>query len=136
MGRPRTPSKILEFTGAFKKNPKRGREREMEPEPKAPVGLAPKHFKKDERAAWKYIVAIAPTGVLGDSDRAYLEVAARLFAYSRRAPVEDWQQAKVNRLETMLSKLGLNPADRSRVSAGGRPLAAKGADKGNPFAEF
>src|SRR6185369_3569970 len=131
MARPRTPSNILDLRGAFKKDPQRGRDREDEPEPKAPVGDAPEHFTDEQKAAWKYIVGIAPLGVLGDSDRAYLEIAAELFALKRDVGVKEMESSKLNRLETMLSKLGLNPADRSRVKVGGRPLAP--AQRGNAF---
>ena len=130
-GRPRTPSNILQLRGAFKKDPKRGRERENEPEPKAGIGPAPAHFHEDEVLAWDYLVGIAPIGVLGDSDRAYLEIAAELFALKRRIGIEAMDSAKLNRLETMLSKLGLNPSDRSHVKVGGKPASAPGDS--NPF---
>lgn len=129
-GRPRTPTNVLHLRGAFKKHPERRAERENEPQPKAGIGVAPAWFQADEKRAWKYIVGIAPEGVLGDSDRAYLEIAARLLAYTRRVSVEEMEQAKVNRLETMLSKLGLNPSDRSRVKVGGRQLTKRA---GNAF---
>lgn len=132
-GRPRTPTNVLDLRGAFKKNPDRKRDREDEPQPKAGIGPPPKWFKADEKRAWDYLVGIAPIGVLGDSDRAYLEIASRLLAYSRRLSIEELEQAKVNRLETMLSKLGLNPADRSRVKVGGRQLSK--TKSGNPFDE-
>lgn len=134
MARPRTPTNVLELRGAYKKNPQRADERENEPEPKAGIGEAPEWMCSDEKKAWDYIVGIAPIGVLGDSDRAYLEIAAELLALKRRVGVEKVEASKLNRLETMLSKLGLNPADRSRVKIGGRALAP--ARRGNAFADL
>lgn len=134
MGRPRTPSNILELRGSHKKHPERARERENEPEPKAGIGPAPDWMQAPEMVVWDYLVGIAPVGVLGDSDRAYLEIAVELLALKRRVGVENMESAKLNRLETMLSKLGLNPADRSRVKVGGKPLAP--ARRGNAFANL
>lgn len=117
MARPRTATNILQLRGAGKKHPERMRERENEPEPKSGIGPAPEKLKKDEREAWDYLVGIMPPGVLGDCDRGHLEIAARLFAYSRRVSVEDWAAMKIARLDQMLGKMGLNPADRSKVRA-------------------
>lgn len=115
-GRPRTPTSLLLIQGAYAAHPERAAARKDEPAPKSGVGDAPKAMKVAARKCWDYLVEIAPEGVLGDSDRAYLEVAAELLALKRRVGVERMESAKLNRLETMLGKLGLNPADRSRVS--------------------
>jgi hypothetical protein len=117
MARPRKATNVLQLNGAFAKNPDRGRERENEPEPKAGIGPCPATFEADEVQAWDYLVGIMPVGVLGDCDRAHLEVAAKLFAYSRRVKVEEWLAANITRLDAMLGKMGLNPADRSKVKA-------------------
>ena len=117
MARPRKATNVLQLNGAFAKNPSRGRDREDEPSPKAGIGPCPSKLKPDEVEAWDYLVSIMPNGVLGDCDRAHLEVAARLFAYSRRVPVEEWLAANISRLDAMLGKMGLNPADRSKVKA-------------------
>lgn len=129
MPRARTPTNVLELSGAFKKNPKRGRERADEPEPKAGIGPAPEWLGDAERKAWDYIVGCVMPGVLGDSDRVYLEVAAELLALKRAVGVMEMESAKLNRLEMMLGKLGMNPADRSRVK--GKPV-----EKSNPFGSF
>lgn len=115
-GRPRTPSNVLEMRGAFVAHPERAAARKDEPVPNSDIGDPPKGMNVGARKCWVYLVEIAPHGVLGDSDRAYLEVAAELLALKRRVGVERMESAKLNRLETMLGKLGLNPADRSRVS--------------------
>jgi hypothetical protein len=105
------------------------RERQEEPTPAAPIGEAPKWMKAAEKRCWEHIVSTCPPGVLGDSDSVYLEVAAELLALKRRVGIENMDAAKLNRLETMLGKLGMNPADRSKIkiSTPSRP--------GNEFAE-
>lgn len=107
-------------------HPERAAARKDEPVPKSGIGDPPKGMSVGARKCWAYLVDIAPFGVLGDSDRAYLEVAAELLALKRRVGVQRMESAKLNRLETMLGKLGLNPADRSKVSIERRK-------PGNPF---
>lgn len=121
MARPRTATNILELKGAFAKNPNRKAAREDEPVPNAGIGPAPEYLAEDERSAWDYIVGTVPAGVLGDCDRSHLEIAARLFAYSRRVSVEDWSAMKIARLDSMLGRMGLNPAERSKVKADKAP---------------
>ena len=128
MARPRTATNVLALKGAFKKDPARGRERENEPEPNAGIGPAPDSLAEDERAAWDQLVERCPRGVLGDCDANHMEVAAKLMAYTRRVPVEEWQAAYIARLDAMLGKMGMNPADRSKVKADKAP-------KKNPFLE-
>ena len=129
-GRPRKPSNVLEMSGAFRKNPQRRKEREGEPQPAQPIGPPPDWMPDNVQEAWRDIVRLAPGGVLGDCDRIYVEVASELLALKRQLGVMAMEPAKLNRLETMLGKLGMNPADRSKVKA-------PGAGKPNsPFEEF
>ena len=107
----------MELKGAFAKNPARGREREREPVPLAEIGAPPVTLEPDELWAWEDMVRRMPYGVIGDCDRDHLEIACRLMAYTRRVPVEEWEAAKIARLDAMLGKLGMNPADRSKVKA-------------------
>ncbi|HZF97726.1 MAG TPA: hypothetical protein VEY92_05705 [Pseudoxanthomonas sp.] len=73
-------------------------------------------MKSAEKKCWKDILEAAPAGVLTNADRLYVEVAAELLAMKRQLGIQHMDSTKLNRLETMLGKLGLNPADRSRVS--------------------
>lgn len=121
MARPRTATNIMELRGAYKKHPERRADRENEPRPLAEIGLPPETLADDERAVWEDMVARMPYGVIGDCDRDHLEVASRLMAYTRRVPVEEWEAAKIARLDAMLGKMGMNPADRSKVKAERKP---------------
>ncbi|HEY2396426.1 MAG TPA: hypothetical protein VGH81_10680 [Rudaea sp.] len=134
MARPKTPTNVLELSGAFRKNPQRRRGRDGEPVPKAGIGPAPAHLSADESAAWDDIVSDSSPGVLGDSDRAYLEITAGLLALERRVGFENMDCSKLRLLSTMLGKLGLNPSDRSHVKVGGKPMSTPGRD--NPFSDL
>lgn len=125
MARPRTPTNVLELNGAYKNHPERRAERENEPEPKAGIGPAPSRFTPVEAEAWDYLVGIAPPGVLGDSDRAHLEITARLLAWSWSCSIEKMEAPKLNKLVQCLGQLGFNPADRSKVKVGGKPNHAR-----------
>ena len=73
------------------------------------------YFNAKEIVAWDEIVKGAPIGVLTSADRQIVEVLSRLIAECRENfivfPVQ-----KLARIESMLGKLGMTPADRSKVS--------------------
>lgn len=126
MSRPRTPTNVLDARGAFKKHPERAR---TDAATAGPLGKAPSHIAGEVLKAWKEIEKSAPLQVLTESDRLALEVAANLLAQFRADPVE-FPAAKLVRLEAMLGKFGMTPADRAKV--GGK----KEAPKGNAFADL
>ncbi len=121
MSRPRTPTNILKLKGADKKNPRRFKDRENEPENINEIGMPPIHLSKMEKAAFNEIVNLSIDGVLGGSDTIAVEMAATLLIKCRG-------QFKVNG-ETLLasaaeqgqffkylSQFGMTPADRSKIS--------------------
>lgn len=110
MARPRTPTAVLRLRGSFRKDPRRALGREREPAPKAGIGAPPASLSPAAARAWLQLAEMAPPGSLGDSDRAYLEVAAELLAFKRVVGVAAMAAGKLNRLEVMLGKLGLRPA--------------------------
>lgn len=126
MARPRTPTNVLDARGAFKKHPERAR---TDAQTAGPLGRPPAHVKGEVLKAWKEICKSAPLDVLTVSDRLALELAANLLAQFRTDAV-DFPAAKLVRLEALLGKFGMTPADRAKV--GGK----KEAPKGNPFADL
>lgn len=128
MARPRKPSNVLELNGAFKRNPARGKARENEPVPNGEIGDPPDHMSANVAACWREIVGFARPGVLCRADRLIVEHAVRILATLR---AEQWRgnPALLSRFEVVLGKLGMSPADRSKVSI----FKANGA---NPYAEF
>jgi phage terminase small subunit len=116
MARPRTPTNVLEIRGAFDKNPNRRRE---DAKTTGEIGDPPTYLSEMERLAWAEIVQNAPISVLTSADRQIVELASRLMAESR-VDFTEFTAAKLARLEAMLGKLGMTPADRSRVSGGNK----------------
>lgn len=116
MARPRTASNILELKGAFKRNPSRKREREHEPEAEGDIGPAPEWFSNGARQCWDEIVGLCHRGTLCKADRLIVEHAAHLLELLRTA---NWiaHPSLLIRFEAALGKLGLTPADRSKVKA-------------------
>lgn len=126
MARPRTPTNVLDARGSFKKHPERKRQ---DAEASGPLEASPDHINGAVLNAWNEIVESAPLDVLTNSDRISLEIAANLLAQFRKDPIE-FTAAKLVRLEALLGKFGMTPADRAKV--GGK----KEAPKGNPFADL
>jgi hypothetical protein len=113
MGRPRTPSNVLDARGAFKKNPNRARP--DEPESEGEIGDPPECFTEDQCAAWRDFARTCHAGVLGSADRIALEIAAVLLA-DFRVNLE-FPAAKLARLDSLLGRFGMTPSDRSKVKA-------------------
>ncbi len=110
----RKPTEILKLTGSLDHNPSRKREREAEPIVNEELGSPPERLTDQQKEAWREIVNNCASGVLTKADRHTTEMAAVLLA-------EFWTGGmfmkgfQINLLERILSKMGLNPSDRSRV---------------------
>lgn len=112
MGRPRKPTHLHEVTGSYVKNP--GRRNNGEPVPREGIGTAPERLSTDFSEAWDELVANACPGVLGNSDRLWIEITARLLCEYREAP-ESMTGVRIGLLLSGLSKLGMSPSDRTRL---------------------
>lgn len=128
MAPPRKPTNVLALNGAFKRNPKRGAARSNEPLPEGTIGEVPARLNESEQACWRDIVAMCHEGSLCNADRLIVEHAARILS-ALRASSEYVDTKLMVRLECVLGKLGLSPADRSRISI--KPKATA-----NPYAKF
>lgn len=126
MARPRTPTNVLDARGAFKTHPERKRQ---DAEASGELSAPPLHLTGSTLGAWHEIVACAPRDVITESDRLSLELMASLLAEFRQSPA-DFTAAKLVRLEALLGKFGMTPADRAKV--GWKPEKPKG----NPFADL
>lgn len=129
MPRPRAPTNVLALRGAFKKDPARGRARADEPEADGEIGDPPEHLSAEARACWVEIVGLAHAGTLSRGDRLIVEHGAQLLAQLR---ADDWRvhPTLLVRWEGFLGRLGLTPADRSKVSV------RKGKPAADPLDEF
>jgi len=126
MARPRKPTKILQLSGAGKRNPGRLAARGEEPEPDPGLGDPPEFFDEADRARWAELQVIVPAGVLTRMDRPAAELLCRLWSKSRRNELKPAQETL---LASLFGKFGLTPSERSKVSGG--PKDRK--PTGNPF---
>lgn len=110
MGRPRKPTALLELTGALDKNPQR--RRDNEPKPAGPLGPPPKHFDEELAEIWNELSAMCPARVLTVADRWLVELACRTMQQVRNGSA---LAAERNLLLSCLSRMGLTPADRSKI---------------------
>lgn len=125
MARPRTPTAVLELTGAFEKNPQR--KRDAGPTSTSPLGEPPTYFNTGEAVCWYELAQDTPPGVLTGSDRWTVEAACRLMAKFRA----DWLTgAEFGQLNGLLSKMGKTPSDRSKIHG------VKEDETASPFDEF
>lgn len=112
MANARTPVAKARVSGADVKNPGRHKDRS---DPKvALLGQAPGHLGKSAKIAWALFKNELPW--LAASDGALLEIAARV-----RGELMDGEDVGVTKLsmyQSVLSKLGASPVDRSRVTIG------------------
>lgn len=78
---------------------------------------------------WYEIVGLTHPGVLCRADRLIVEHAVHILALLREG---GWtsNRALLSRFEAVLGKLGMSPADRSKVSI----LKTEGVE--NPYGEF
>ena len=113
MPAPRKPTALLEVSGAYKRNP--ARRRIGEPIPSGGIGNAPAGRSEAFVRAWDELVVSCCPGVLGSSDRQWLELTVELLLEFREAP-RDMSAAKMRLLQSALVRLGMSPSDRSKVT--------------------
>lgn len=115
----RKPTAKLKRTGALRKNPKRYADRKKEPRPNGPIGPPPLCLNDAQVACWSEIIENSPAGVLTKADRHIVELGARTLATIRgRGKITAFQ---LQQMRSILSSLGMTPADRSRVGAPDAP---------------
>jgi hypothetical protein len=111
-GRPPKPTKVLELSGAFKKDPKRKKARANEPTAEGQLGDCPVERGKTLEDAYAWIKERAPKTVLTLTDEIEVWHAAKLLTKvaNDKAKSADHQQ-----LSALLGKMGMNPSDRSKL---------------------
>jgi phage terminase small subunit len=128
MARPRKPTAALELTGAFSRNPKRGKARENEPRPLGKIGDPPETLAEDAAIVWEEMAAEGFW--LTSADRFQLEIAAKYMAYFR---IGGSDTKTIGQLIAVLNKLGFSPAERSKING---PKPAEEKESEDPFAQF
>jgi hypothetical protein len=149
-GRPRKPEKVLEFTGAFRKNPQRKRERAAAPRAGHPLGPPPSDWTdgaatngrcKSLLEIWQQLVEQdLVLRVLNLSHRMLVENTCHLMYKIRRASMGygkagsgDYAQVKSN-----LAAMGMTPIDSPRVAEAVRvpDQGGSSARTGSGWGEF
>ena len=121
MPAPRLPVAKAKATGADIKDPGRHADRS---EPKgAALGEAPDYLDDNGKSAWEGFKRELPW--LLESDRAVMEVCAKVRGEIISG--DDVGVTKLSMYQSMLSKLGATPADRSRIMMSDEP------DEGDEF---
>lgn len=118
-GRPRKPTKILKFTGAFDKNPQRADARRNEPKPSGEIGDAPDRLTEEQADVWREIVAVSLPGVLSNAERVILEelvcaITARRDITARTGGIA-YDVKLGGFIKACCEQLGITPAARSKV---------------------
>lgn len=115
-GRPPKPTKLLELSGAFKKDPQRKRARQNEPVPKGQIRDYPGDMADaTQEDIYKLILETAPDGVVTDTDFLPIWNLARL---QHRVCQGIAKVAELQALMAGLGRLGMNPSDRARMQLG------------------
>jgi phage terminase small subunit len=107
---------MLERSGAFDHDPQRREARENEPVPAGPLGEPPEYLTETQKAIWHELAEQVPAGVLTIADRILVEITVKLIA-RLRDPNERLKAAETNQIIACLARMGLTPADRSKISA-------------------
>ncbi len=110
MARSRTPVAKAKVTGATLKDPQRHRDRK-EPSGR-PLGKASDFLDVNGQKAWEGFKRELPW--LMESDRSMVEIAASVRG--RLLGGEDVGVQALSMLQSILTKLGASPADRSKVA--------------------
>ena len=123
MARPRKATALLRSSGAFVRNPQRETARNFEPKPAGPLGNAPAHLNAAKQATWNELAQLLPKGLAGDLDRVAFEILTALLSKFRHDR-GSMRSAEYSLMAQMITKFGLTPADRSRVSVvcGDKPV--------------
>lgn len=131
------PTAVLAFTGAFKKDPARGRARAGEPQPRARLAEEPPaHLDADSAGVWAEIMAVVPLDVLGNCDALAVEVAARLTVRMRTMEPEDFNAAIFTQLMRALGELGMSPLGRVKIKMTDFGDGREDGKTGNAFADL
>lgn len=125
MARPRTPTRVLELRGAYKKDPQRKKARAGEPHVTEPMGQPPDCLDEAERARW-HEVAEWGKDWLRVHHRGIVEQLCRLWMLDRRGKATGAQQAL---LVSCWGRLGLTPSDESKVKVPPAPAQKTGFEE-------
>jgi hypothetical protein len=139
-GRPRKPTKLLEITGALRKNPARGRAREGEPQPAGDLGDPPERWQSHPGAPRAYEMfaqdkstndVAAALGISWDEARVIRETQAQAadnaalckLWYELRdmaawlTSADRWTAEQICELKLLVNQRKIKPAERRELNS-------------------
>jgi hypothetical protein len=127
MARPRKPAKVLELSGAFRKNPARKRAREGELKIGTPLGAPPAEWVekapnnqrcKDLLDVWHQVIAQDVLGVLNCSHRMLVESTCYLMYKIRQASkgIGKATSGDFAQLKSNVASMGQTPDTSGKVA--------------------
>jgi hypothetical protein len=116
--------KLLELSGGLKAHPARYKDRTEVASCPDGIGNPPSQISIARKHIWAELIAQLPEGHLQSADRFLLEIVTGLMAKqrNRRTVIT---KGETSLLINALSKLGLTPTDRSRVTIPPKPKESK-----------
>ncbi len=129
MPRNRVSTEVLEQRGAFERHPEREQERKAEPKAVGELGDPPRTLNAKQKKLWREFAQIVPAGVADSSHRMVFELLVCLMTKLRDGQATAGEEKQI---ESLLSKMGMTPSDRSRVSV----QKPQDEQEHDPLAEF
>ena len=113
MPNPKKPMALRELHGTAHRN----KQREVDSPAVATRGIGPpgQVLTENQRAIWDEVVGISYAGVMGEGDRIALELMCRLIE-EMRLNFTDMSASKLSQLNSILSKFGMTPSDRTKIT--------------------
>lgn len=112
----RKPTKILQFTGAYAKDPQRAKDRVNEPVPTGSIGEPMDWLTPEQVVVWRVIVEECPRGVLTNADRRALGYMCGAMAkQDANMRVGEYDVKLGAHIFSGLQQIGLTPSSRSKV---------------------
>ena len=113
MPNPKKPTALRELHGTANRN----KQRNIDSPATATRGIGPAGnvLSENQRAIWDEIVGISYAGVMGEADRIALELMCRLVE-EMRLNFAEMSASKMTQLNSILSKFGMTPSDRTKIT--------------------
>ena len=112
MGAPKKPMELRELHGTAHRNKQRNND--SAPIKTRGIGEPPDYLSEDQKKIWDEVVSNMYAGVLGEGDKMAFEMLVRLI-HEMRTNFSEMPGAKLSQLNSLLSKFGMTPSDRTKI---------------------
>lgn len=122
----------LALSGALATNPGRYKDRTAPPQPKSPLGKAPRHLDAEHQKVWRQLVSQAPEGLLGSCDAIAVEILSRMVVRMQKGEMQ--KASEFMAILNLMGKMGMTPGDRTRFDSPTSRVATP--DSTDPLSEL